>query len=41
MMSEILKIAGVWWFPNSDIKFNGELTFSSNEGGKLTIVVKY
>ena len=38
MIAENLKITGQWWFPNSDIRFNGELTFSSTEGGKLTIL---
>jgi hypothetical protein len=37
-MSNTIKVSGEWWFPNSDIKFNGQLTFSSKKGGKLTIV---
>ena|SRR5918995_37832 len=37
MMSNTLKITGQWWFPTSDIRFNGELTFCPTEGGKLTI----
>lgn len=38
MVSHNLNITGQWWFPNSEIRFNGGLTFCSIEGGKLTIL---
>lgn len=33
----MLKIKREWWFPNDNVKFNGELIFNSKEGGKLTL----
>lgn len=33
----LLKIKGEWWFPNDNVKFNGELIFNSKEVGKLTL----
>lgn len=30
-------LIGEWWFPNDEIKFNGNMTFDSNQGGKLVI----
>jgi ApeA-like protein len=37
MISDALLIDGQWWMANSDIKFNGKLTFNSKEGGTLKI----
>jgi ApeA N-terminal domain 1 len=35
--SQEFNVTGEWWFPNDEIKFNGNMTFDSNRGGKLVI----
>jgi hypothetical protein len=37
MVTNEIDVDGNWWFPNSDIKFNGKLVFNKESGGYLTI----